>query len=168
MADPFIGEIRMVGFNFAPLAWALCNGQLLSIAQYDALFALIGTTYGGDGQTTFAVPDLRDRAPVHFGMGLNMGDFGGQAAHVLTTAETEHAHVLKASANQANTGNPASNVLATKRRGGPNTYAPGPNVPLDPSSISTHPGGGAPHENRQPFLGVNFVICLEGIFPSRN
>ena len=106
MADPFIGEIRMVGFNFAPLAWALCNGQLLSIAQYDALFALIGTTYGGDGQTTFAVPDLRDRAPVHFGMGLNMGDFGGQAAHVLTTAETEHAHVLKASANQANTGNP--------------------------------------------------------------
>ena len=167
MADPFLGEIRLVGFNFAPRQWAFCNGQQLAIGQNQALFALLGTTYGGNGQTTFALPDLRDRAPVHQGPGLALGDIGGQAGHVLNDVETRHAHGFKASANQATTVSPTGNALAAKRRGGPNTYAPGPSVALDPSTISTI-GGGQPHENRQPFLGLHFIIAIAGIFPSRN
>jgi microcystin-dependent protein len=168
MSDAFIGEIRLVGFTFEPNGWMFCHGQIMPIVENTALFSLIGTTYGGDGVTTYGLPDLRDRAPVHLGGGLNLGQFGGERGHVLTVQESNHAHAVRASANQASTGNPAAMVLAAKRRGGVNVYAPQPAVFLDPSTISTHAGGGAPHENRQPFVGMHFIICVEGIYPSRN
>ncbi len=168
MADPFIGEIKMVGFNFAPRGYAFCNGQLLPIAQNQALFALLGTTYGGNGQTTFALPDLRDRTTVHTGMGRTLGEMGGAAAHTLTPAEAGHAHVLKGTINQASTTSPAGNVLAARRRGGANAYHPATDVALDPSSVSGVAGADQPHGNRQPYLGIYFVIALEGVFPARN
>lgn len=168
MAEPYIGEIKIVGFDFAPRGWAFCEGQILSIAQNTALFSLLGTTYGGNGQTTFALPNLRDRAPVHEGMGHSLGEVGGEPDHTLTAAEAAHTHAMRATINQASTNNPAGNVLAAKRRGGKDIYHPTPTGALDASSISPVAGTGLPHENRQPYLGVVFVIALVGIFPSRN
>jgi microcystin-dependent protein len=173
MADPFLGEIKMVGFTFAPRNWAFCNGQLLSIAQNTALFSLLGTTYGGNGQTTFALPNLQGRTPIQAGQGpglspYNLGQVGGEATHTLIAAEAGHTHVLKASANQGSTTAPAGNVLASKRRGGKDIYHPAANVTLEASSVSGVSGGGGPHNNMQPYLGINFVIALAGIFPSRN
>jgi microcystin-dependent protein len=168
MADPFIGEIKMVGFNFPPRGWALCNGQLLTIAQNTALFALLGTTYGGNGLTTFGLPNLQDRTPVHPGMGHTLGEMGGAQTHTLTAAQIGHGHVLKASNNQASTTSPAGNVLAAKRRGGTNIYRAGADVALDASTVSASAGAGGPHNNLQPYLGIYFAIALEGVFPSRN
>ena len=168
MAEPFIGEIKMVGFTFAPRNWAFCNGQLLSIAQNTALFSLLGTTYGGNGQTTFGLPNLQDRTPVHVGLNHTLGEMSGAAAHTLSAAEAGHAHQVQATANQASTTAPASNVLAAKRRGGTDIYAPAANVTLDLSSVSAVTGASQPHDNMQPYLGLNFVIALAGVFPSRN
>jgi len=168
MADPYLGEIKILGFNFAPRGYALCNGQIMSIAQNQALFALLGTTYGGDGRVTFALPDLRNRAPVHEGMGHTLGEVGGAAAHTLTPAEAAHTHQMKATINQASTNDPAGNVLAAKKRGGRDIYHPTQTGALHPSSISVQGGAGLQHENQQPYLGVNFVIAIVGIFPSRN
>jgi len=168
MADPFLGEIKIVGFTFAPRGFAFCNGQLLSIAQNTALFALIGTTFGGNGQTTFALPNLQDRTPVHASGGLILGQAGGLSTHTLNQAEAQHAHVLKASANQATTASPAGNVLAAKRRGGKDTYQTTLGTALAPDSVSPVGGGDQPHTNMQPYLVLNFVIALAGIFPSRN
>jgi microcystin-dependent protein len=168
MADPYIGEIKMVGFTFAPRGWAFCNGQLLSIAQNTALFSLLGTTYGGNGQTTFALPNLQNRTPVHVGPALSLGETGGSASHTLSPMEVGHTHVVRASANQASTTTAEGNVLASKRRGGTDIYGPASNTALDPSSVGGASGGGQPHGNMQPYLGINFVIALAGVFPSRN
>ena len=170
MSESYMGEIRMVGFNFAPVGWALCNGQLLSIADNQALYYLIGTTYGGDGQTTFALPDLRGRIPIHQGTGggdtYTLGQSSGVETVTLTVNQLPiHTHPMTASASNAG-GNPANAVL-----GQPTTldfYRPAtvPDSPLDPNSI-TGVGGSQPHDNTQPFLCVNFIISLEGIYPTQ-
>jgi microcystin-dependent protein len=168
MAEPFLSEIRIMSFNFPPKGWALCNGQLLPINQNQALFALMGTTYGGNGQTNFALPNLQGRAPVHMAPGFTLGQNGGEVAHTLSGAEADHAHALRASGNQATATAPGGAVLAVKPRGGKNIYQSGPgDHALDAASVSAAPGGGQPHENMQPYLVLNFVIALQGIFPPR-
>jgi len=169
MSDPYLGEIRAVSFNFAPKGWALCNGQLLPINQNQALFALLGTQFGGNGQTTFALPDLRSRMPIHAGAGYTVGQAGGAQQHTLTQAELpQHAHVLKANTALATSANPAAALPGKKGRMGRDMFAaPGNLTSLHPASV-TASGGSQPHENMQPFLTLNFAIALVGIFPSRN
>jgi microcystin-dependent protein len=170
MAEPFLSEIRIASFNFAPKGWANCDGQLLPINQNQALFSLLGTTYGGNGTTNFALPDFRARVPMHVGNGHTLGERGGEASHTLTQSEMpQHTHVLNASQTDANSPQPASpapNILA---RSVNNFYGP-PDAnlsPLVPGTVS-NVGGSQPHENRQPFLVLGFIIALQGIFPSRN
>lgn len=167
MSEPFLAEIRIVSFNFAPRGWALCNGQLLPINQNQALFSLLGTTYGGDGRVNFALPDLRGRAPVHVGGGHTLGEPGGEEAHTLTIQELPpHGGHMLASANQATMASPQDQVLAYKPRRGVSIYAPpGNETHLAGTSAA---GGSQPHTNMQPYLTLNFVIALQGIFPSRN
>jgi microcystin-dependent protein len=166
MADPFLGEIRVTSFNFAPKGWALCNGQLLAISQNQALFALLGTFYGGNGINNFALPDLRGRTPLHNGSSFPQGQTGGEERHTLTPAEIPaHSHA-QGSIAQATGNNPANSVLAAKPRRGSNVYAPVANpVQLAGQGAA---GGGQSHDNMQPYLALNFVIALQGIFPSRN
>ena len=172
MADPFLSEIRIFSFNFPPKTWAFCNGQLMPINQNQALFSLLGTTYGGNGQTTFALPDLRGQVPIHFGDGFILGQSGGQEAHTITQSEMPaHMHFLMASNVQGNSNNPSfggtGHVLAQDPGNVySNAFAPGA-AALNPASIA-NVGGSQPHENRQPFLALNFCIALIGIFPSRN
>jgi microcystin-dependent protein len=168
MAEPFLSEIRMVSFNFAAKGWALCNGQFLPINQNQALFALLGTTYGGDGQTTFRLPDLRGRAPIHEGSSHTLGERAGEEAHTLTSAEMPgHSHVLRASQNNETTEIPdAPLVLASSAPSDLYTGFAAP-VALAPQTV-TSIGGSLPHENRQPFLVINYMIALQGIFPSQN
>lgn len=170
MGTPFLGEIRQTSFAFAPKGWALCNGQILPIAQNQALFAILGTTYGGNGQTTFALPDLRGRSPVHASAAMPQGSRVGEEAHTLTGNEIPpHTHGLQGSADLANNTSPVGNVPAAKGRGGKDIYAPGssPLQPMSPQAVAPS-GGSQPHENMQPFLAINFIIALTGIFPSRN
>jgi microcystin-dependent protein len=170
MADPFIAEIRIVGFNFAPRGWAFCQGQLLPISQNTALFSLVGTIYGGDGRTTFGLPNLQDRMPMHPGNGpglspRNLGEVVGNAAETLTTAQMPaHNHVVTANGALANQPNPANNFLARGR----NTFSTSLSnaAALGGSSIGLQ-GGGQSHNNRSPYLSMNFVIALQGIYPSR-
>lgn len=169
MSEPFIGEIRLFAFNFAPRGWALCDGQLLDIASHTALFSLLGTTYGGDGRTTFGLPDLRGRVAVHKGTGpgltpRNMGQKAGVERVTLTIPELPpHRHSLVCAAEAANQGKPAGNELAAS-----NIYhAPTSDAVLAASSIG-QTGGGQSHENMQPFLVANYCIALTGLFPSRN
>lgn len=164
--DPFLGSIMMFAGNFAPLGWALCDGSLLPIAQYDALYALIGTTYGGDGQNTFALPDLRGRLPVHRGNTIPLGAAVGQESVTLTSATMPaHTHTLLASADPATSTSPAGSVLGQSAS---KPYRAGaPSTSLAASSVAVA-GAGLPHSNLQPSLCVNFCIALEGIFPSRN
>lgn len=166
--EPFIGQIMMFAGNFAPRGWAFCNGQLLSIAQNTALFSILGTTYGGDGKTTFALPDLRGRAPLHWGHGpglsnRNLGESGGQEAVTLTVDQMPaHGHALNASDAAANVRQPTNAVLAQSE-----SYTQSrPDVTLNPAAIG-NTGGNLPHPNMQPFLGISFIIALQGIFPSR-
>ncbi|MFN3943838.1 MAG: phage tail protein [Allosphingosinicella sp.] len=165
MAEPFLSEIRMMSFNFAPKGWALCNGQFLPINQNQALFALLGTTYGGNGQTTFALPDMRGRVPVHFGNEYTLGQKGGQTSHTLTMQEMpQHIHVLSATNTGTNTNQTVGNTFTAFGNG----YRPPDSLTaLSPSTV-TSVGGNQPHENRQPFTAINFAIALQGIFPSRN
>ena len=164
--EPFLGEIRLVPFNFAPRGWALCAGQLLPINQNQALFALLGTTYGGNGQTTFALPDLRGRVPVGAGQlsegsSYVLGETGGQETVALTTRQlAQHAHGVQASSAAATTKNPTAAFLAA---GG--AYAAQRNVRMNAAMIG-RTGAGEAHENRQPYLGLNYIIALQGIFPS--
>ena len=169
MADPFLGQISIVSFGFAPKGFALCNGQLLPINQNQALFSLLGTTYGGNGTTNFALPNLSGRAPVHRGSEVIQGQVGGELSHVLTTGELPaHAHLVQGTANVASATSPGGSLLAEKPRRGKNVFGPATTiVPLDNSSVSAA-GSGQPHENLQPYLVINFVIALTGIFPSRN
>ncbi len=165
MSEPFLGEIKIVSFNFAPKGWALCNGQLLPISQNQALFSLLGTTYGGDGRTTFALPDLRGRVPFHFGNGHVQGEVGGEEAHTLNLQELPaHAHTPNGSSNGASAASPAGNVWASTAAGG---YSASADTTLNPASV-TSTGGGQAHQNMSPFLALNFCIALQGIFPSRN
>lgn len=169
MSNPYVGEIRMFGGNFAPAGWAFCSGQLLPISENDVLFNLIGTTYGGDGQETFALPNLQSRVPVHSGTGpggltYQLGEQGGVESVTLTTNQIPvHSHPMVASTADANSPNPGGNVLAQ-----PVTTTPYfndiPNTTLNGSAIAPV-GGSQPHENMQPYLAVNFIISLFGIFP---
>ncbi len=164
MAEPFMSEIRLMSFNFAPKGWALCNGQLLPINQNQALFSLLGTTFGGDGRVTFGLPELRGSVPMHVGSGHTLGERGGQEAHTVTQQEfPTHNHFLSVVNSNANAG-PAGNYFASANQ----LYQPAPgNTNLAPSSV-TNVGGSQGHENRQPLLAVTFAIALAGIFPSRN
>ncbi len=166
MGEPFLSEIRIFAFNYAPRAWAFCNGQLLPINQNQALFSLLGTTYGGNGQTTFALPDLRSCVPIHSGSGFTLGQKGGQPAHTLTMSEMpQHIHMMQASSTDGNAPVPGGDVLA---RNVSNIYGPVQNlVATNPLNV-TNFGGSQAHENRQPFLVLNFCIALQGIFPSPN
>lgn len=171
MAEPFLSEIRLMSFVFAPKGWAQCNGQVLPINQNQALFALLGTTYGGDGRVNFALPDMRGRSPMHMGNGHTLGERGGEASHTLNVNELPgHGHVLSGSSDVANTNLPGSALPAGKPRGGVNRYAAAgaSDTALHVASISAAQGGGQAHNNLQPFLALNFVIALQGIFPSQN
>lgn len=166
MAEPFLGEVRLMSFSFAPKGWAQCNGQLLPINQHQALFSLLGTTYGGDGQVTFALPDFRSRVPIHVGSGHTLGERGGAQAHTLSAAELpQHGHVLQASSTEGNTPLPTGNVLADSPS---QLYAPlAAPTTLHPGTV-TPVGGSQPHQNMQPYLVLGFCIALQGIYPSAN
>jgi microcystin-dependent protein len=166
MAEPFLSEVRMMSFVFAPKGWALCNGQLLPINQNQALFSLLGTTFGGNGQTTFALPDLRGRVPIHVGSGHTLGERGGEQGHTLTTAELPtHAHPVNASsASSGGNDNPSGRFLGSAS----DVYhTPASPTAINPQTI-TNAGGSQAHLNMQPFLTVSFCIALQGIFPSPN
>lgn len=168
MSTPFIGEIRMGGWNFAPDGWAQCNGALMSIAQNTALFSLLGTTYGGDGQNTFGLPDLRGRIPVHTGSGFPIGQLSGAETVTLTSNEFPvHPHAFMGSTNNGTQGAPPGNVPATFP-GGRAYIAGTPATALASGSIQATTGGGQPHDNMQPYLCVMFIIALSGIFPTQN
>jgi microcystin-dependent protein len=181
MSTPFLAEIKIISWNFSPKGWAFCNGQFLPINQNQALFSLLGTTYGGNGQTTFALPDFRGRVPIHVGSGFTEGQAGGQEFHTVTMSEMP-AHNHQMGANNTTTTATALNQtpgntktlaggIAAKQGGGTqnvNVYGSGsPTTTLAPNSVTTV-GGSQPHENRQPYTVLNFIIALQGIFPSQN
>ena len=161
-----MGEVKMISWNYPPKGWAFCNGQLLPINQNQALFSILGTTYGGNGQTTFALPDLRGRTPIHMGAGFTEGQAAGQEFHTLTLSEMPaHNHFVSASSTQGDVNTIQNNLLAREvglPYGGFSSL-----TTLNPASIS-NVGGSQPHPNLQPYLVINFVIALQGIFPSQN
>jgi microcystin-dependent protein len=164
VAEPFLSEIRLMSFVFPPKGWALCNGQLLAINQNQALFSLLGTTYGGDGRVNFALPDLRARVPIHVGSGHTLGERGGEQAHTLSIAELPtHTHQVRvSSAATAGVANPTNNYLG----GANNAYRTGsPDTTMRPDTV-VNAGGSQAHLNMQPFLTLSFCIALQGIFPS--
>jgi microcystin-dependent protein len=182
MSTPFMAQIEIFSFNFAPKGWAMCNGQLLPINQNQALFSLLGTTFGGDGRVNFALPDLRSRIPVSFGSENLLGTRGGEESHTLTQSEmTQHIHQMKAdgataaASNTSSPGNTGTTVLGnsggTQNPGAPFSVSiysnAGPNNSLAPGVISSV-GGSQAHSNIQPYLTLNFCIALQGIFPSQN
>jgi microcystin-dependent protein len=166
MATPFLSEIKIFGINFAPKGWALCNGQLLSINQNQALFSLLGTTYGGDGIQNFALPNLQGRAPVHMGNGIVLGEKAGESVHTLTIPEMpEHAHQPVGSSSAATVRTAAGNLWATDAANNP--YSPTANGAMSPAAV-TQVGGSQAHQNMSPYLTLTFCIALTGIFPSQN
>jgi microcystin-dependent protein len=167
MAQPYVGEIRMFAGNFAPAGWMFCEGQLLPISEYETLFNLIGTTYGGDGQSTFALPDLRGRVPLHFGNGFTLAETGGVEEVTLTVSQIPaHSHPLLATNALATTASPQGNVPAAASVVNVDAYGTDqPVAAVAPSITST--GGSQPHNNFQPYLCVDFIISLFGIFPSQ-
>jgi len=173
MSNPFVGEIRMVPFNFAPTGWALCNGQILPISQNAALFSLLGTQYGGNGQSTFALPNLQGSAPVMAdGSQIAIGQSGGVETVTLTTDQIPaHTHSLNSVSAAGNQTEPTGNVWAQGSTGGNatyNAYSSGtPNSVMNPGTVAAA-GGGQPHNNLQPYLVVNFIIALVGVFPPRS
>ncbi|UIJ71471.1 phage tail protein [Aurantimonas sp. HBX-1] len=165
MAQPYVGEIRMFAGNFAPAGWMFCEGQLVPISENETLFQLIGTTYGGDGQSTFAMPDLRGRLPMHQGNGFVLAETGGVEEVTLTVNQiAAHNHPMLASSDPTTTPNPQGNVIGTPQTATP-FYAAPPTLALAAQSV-TPVGGNQPHTNFQPYLCVNFIISLFGIFPS--
>lgn len=175
--QPYVGEIKLVGFNFAPAGWAFCDGRLLSIAEYDTLFTIIGTTYGGDGQTTFALPDLRGRVPVHSGTGPNLptvvaGEmFGNETVTQLSSQMAGHNHAAAVSSNPGTTVSPINAIpAAAQTPDGQPVLAYTTNAPtgIAASNAIGITGGNQPQDNRQPFLGLNYVISLYGVYPTPN
>ena len=175
MPSPYIGQIMMFGGNYAPRGWALCDGQLLSISQWTALFSILGTTYGGDGRTTFGLPDLRGRVPVHPGQGpgltpRSLGQKAGEESVTLHINQIpSHRHEMYVNNGSGNAASPANKVMATESKGDTD-YGDLPATPsdtLDPNCI-TNTGGGGAHDNMQPFQCVNYIIALEGEYPPRN
>jgi microcystin-dependent protein len=167
VSEPFLGEVKLISWNYPPKGWALCNGQLLPINQNQALFALFGTMYGGDGRVTFALPDLRGRVSIHKGNGFTQGQVGGEQAHTVTMAEmAAHTHLVT-----ADTATGTASPTGTSRFAASSSqalYAPPNNlVGMDPNVIGTA-GGSQPHQNMQPYLCINFIVALQGIFPSQN
>jgi microcystin-dependent protein len=167
MSTPFLGEIKIISWNYAPKGWAFCNGQLLPINQNQPLFSLLGTMYGGNGQTNFALPDFRGKIPMHIGSGHTQGEVGGEYAHTVTLSEMPtHTHFLQGTNNVGTDPNPSANVILSKSVA--NSFGPATNlVAMNANSVG-NVGGSQPHENKQPYLVLNFVIALQGIFPSRN
>lgn len=168
MATPYIGELRIFAGTFAPVGWALCSGQLVPISQNDALFNLIGTTYGGDGTTTFGLPDLRGRTPVHTGAGFTPGQMAGEEYVTLSSQQLpQHNHTMNGSQNPATTTSPQGMVLASLPPGTNLAYGTDvPTHPIDPSSI-TYQGGSQEHFNLQPYLCISWIIALEGVYPAQ-
>ena len=168
MSEPFLGEIKIISWNYAPKGWAFCNGQFLPINQNQALFSLFGTMYGGNGQTTFALPDFRGRVPIHVGAGFTQGQAGGEAAHTVTQSEMpEHIHFANAANVDATTNEPSNTVVLSKSTGA-NTYGGASAFQTMSPTILGNVGGSQPHNNMQPYLVLNFIVALQGIFPSRN
>jgi microcystin-dependent protein len=168
MSSPFIGEISVVAFNFPPKGWAFCNGQLLPISQNQALFSLLGTTFGGDGRTTFALPDLRGRTGVHLGNGFNLGQAFGEENVTLNISEMPaHSHVPACSSAAGTVQGATGNVWAKTGAAGHNVYAGSADSTMF-STLIQPSGGGQPHQNLQPLLVLNYIIALVGVFPSRN
>ena len=166
MSEPFLSEIKLVSFNFPPKGWALCNGQFLPINQNQALFALLGTTYGGNGQTTFALPNLRGRVPIHMGNGHTLGEAAGSTAVTVNIQQLPtHMHGLQGSSNSTGTAaDPTNKFLGPVNTG---YVTPQGLATLSPQSVNSV-GGSQPHNNMMPYLTLNFIIALQGIFPSRN
>jgi microcystin-dependent protein len=166
MGTPFLSEIRIMSFNFPPKGWAFCNGQLLPINQNQALFSLLGTTYGGNGQTTFALPNLRGQVPIHMGESFLLGQTGGQSSHTLTQSEMPaHNHLMSGSGSTGNVPDAINTFLAVTAS---RIFTDPANLTtLSPPSV-TNIGGSQPHNNMMPYLVLNFCIALQGIFPSRN
>lgn len=166
MGTPFLGEIKIISWNFAPRSWAFCNGQLLPINQNQALFSLFGTMYGGNGQTTFALPNLRGQVPIHVGNGHIQGETGGTEAVTLSQSQMPtHIHLVNATTNETAQGPVASGALLSP---GNNMYSGVSNTTtLSPNAVS-NVGGSQPHNNMMPYLVLNFIVALQGIFPSRN
>lgn len=165
MSEPFLAEIRMVGFNFAPRGWALCDGYILPINQNQSLYSLLGTTYGGDGRTTFGLPDLRGRIPVHVGTGFRQGQKSGEENHTLSVAEMPaHSHAIRASSLPGDSTNPADKLLAQSPVGDLQYASSSANGFMQ----HTNTTGGQAHNNIPPFLAVNFCIAIQGLFPPRN
>ena len=167
MGTPYVGEIRMFAGNFAPAGWMFCNGQVLPISEYSVLFQLIGTTYGGDGTSTFQLPNLQGRLPVHQTSGFTMGQAGGAESVTLTLATTTaHSHAFLASTDPGAQTTPAGNVVAKIVGASPSAYTQAtPSTPLAANSIG-NAGGSQPHDNMQPFLCISFIISMFGVFPS--
>src|ERR1700759_4792998 len=168
MAEPFLSEIRLMSFGFAPKGWALCNGQLLPINQNQALFSLLGTTFGGDGRVNFGLPDYRGRVPIHVGSGHTLGERGGEASHTLSISEIPtHTHTANASQTTGATNSPSpSLMLATSTP--QSIYGPATNLVAMASQTVSSIGGSQAHLNMQPYLTLSFCIALQGIFPSPN
>lgn len=170
MAQPFVGEIRMFAGNFPPVGWMFCSGQLIAIAEYDTLYTLIGTTYGGDGQSTFRLPDLQSRVPIHNGTSSSsrnfmLGELGGVENVTLNTPQIpQHNHALLATTNLADTANPANAQFSTNPPGSKMYSSGTPTVPLNTNTI-TPTGGSQPHDNLQPYLCISFIISLYGVYP---
>jgi microcystin-dependent protein len=165
MSTPFLGEVKLISFNFPPKGWAFCNGQLLPINQNQALFSILGTTYGGNGQTNFALPNLMGRTALHMGSGFTLGQTGGELAHTLNISEMAgHNHGCRGSTAAVDSGTPVNNAWGPQAA---NPFSKTPNTGMGPTAVSTV-GGGQPHNNLQPVLVVNFIIALQGIFPTRN
>jgi microcystin-dependent protein len=170
MAQPYVGECRLVGFNFAPVDWVICQGQLLPISQFETLFNLIGTTYGGDGQQTFAVPNLQGRVPVHQGSGMSMGQPGGTETVALNTQQIPaHTHSLLATNSSGSSGLVQGAVVASGAAGNTiyNAITPAPSAPMSANALKAA-GGSQPHNNLQPYLALNWIISLFGIYPSQS
>lgn len=177
MSEPFLAEVRLMGFNFAPRGWAFCDGQILPINQNQSLYSLLGTIYGGDGRTSFALPDLRGRTPIHVGNSNGgeeheLGQKGGEEAITLSTVEMpSHDHTAQAANSEANQNNSGGNILAAASASTFNLYISETSTPTRQpitSSTVTNVGGSQSHNNMQPYFAVNFCIALQGLFPSRN